>query len=375
MVRIFLGRDKDGKRHYYNKMISGSKKDAQVHLTEKRRELDTGTFIRPTKQTKQTLRSYLAEWISTKKANARTLNDYHGIIRRYVEPDTIARVRVDLLTPATIRRFYLDLQKRGLAPRTVQYAHSVLHTALEQAVTDGLIPRNPSKAARNVLDRVERSERQVLSVEQARTFLTAVEGDRFAALWLLLLDTGLRPAEALGLKWTDLDDGVLRIQRALKEPRGKEEGWRLERPKTKQAIRSIPLMARTLEALRQHRKRQAEEKLKLGKAWGEGSEPDMIFTTTTGTYPRLANLHRRHFKPVLAAAQLPDMRIYDLRHSAASILLALGENPKVVQERLGHRDVALTLNTYSHVVDGLQQQATAKLESAFGGDRVHKPRG
>ena len=367
LVRIFLGRDEAGKRHYFNTTIHGTKKDAQRVQTEKLRELHTGTFVKPTKQTKQTLSAYMAEWVATKKANARTLADYRGIIGRYVDPHTLGRIQLSQISPTGVRRFYLDLQEQGLAPRTVQYAHSVLHMALEQAVEDGLIPRNPAKLARKVLEKVERSEKQVFTVEQARTFIDAVKGDRYAALWLLLLDSGIRPGEALGLKWSDLHGDTIRVQRALKEPKGQGGTWRLERPKTKQAVRSIPLMPSTLQALREHRKHQAEARLAVGKSWGKDTEPDLIFTSSAGTYLRQGNLLRRHFKPILAAAGLPDMRVYDLRHSAASLLLALGENPKVVQERLGHRDVGLTLNTYSHVVQGMQAQATAKLAQALGG--------
>lgn len=367
LVRIYLGTNETGKRTYYNQTVSGTKKDAEKHKTEKLRELHTGTFVAPTKQSKQTLHTYLTEWVATKKANARTLHDYRSIIDRYFNGHVLGRVRIDQLTPIGIRAFYKGLQERGLSARTVQYAHSTLHSALEQAVEDGLIARNPAKLARKALDKVERSEKQVLTVEQARIFIKHVQGDRFAALWLLLLDTGLRPGEALGLKWSDvdLDSGVLRVQRALKEPRGEGDTWRLERPKTKTAVRGVHIMPRTVEALREHRKRQVEERLAAGEKWGAGTEPDMIFTTSTGTYIRQSNLHRRHFKPILTAAKLPDMRIYDLRHSAASILLTLGENPKVVQERLGHRDVGLTLNTYSHVVEGLQAQATARMAQAL----------
>ena len=365
LVRIYLGTDETGKRRYYNQTVSGTKKDAQRVQAEKLRELHTGTFVAPSKATKQTLHAYLKQWVETKKANARTLHDYRSIIDRYFKDHVLGRVRVDQLAPAGIRRFYLDLQERGLSPRTVQYAHSVLHSALEQAVEDGLIPRNPAKLARKALDKLERSEKQVFTLEQARTFIDHARKDRFAALWLLLLDSGLRPAEALGLKWSDLDGSVIRVQRALKEPRGEGDKWRLERPKTKTAIRNVHLMPHTVEALREHRKRQVEERLAAGEDWGTGTEPNLVFTTSTGTYIRQSNLHRRHFKPILQAAGLPDMRIYDLRHSAASILLALGENPKVVQERLGHRDVGLTLNTYSHVVEGLQQQATARMAQAL----------
>jgi integrase len=196
--------------------------------------------------------------------------------------------------------------------------------------------------------------------------MATVASDRYAALWLLLLETGLRPGEAFGLKWADLDGRTIRVQRALKRPSDKGEEWRLEVPKTPKAIRSVPLSDRTLQAIREWRAKQAAERLKLGKYWADGCDPDMMFTNPDGTYLRLSNLHRRHFKPLLKRAGLPDMRLYDLRHSAASLLLALGENPKVVQERLGHSTITLTMDTYSHVLEGMQQQATDRLSQALG---------
>ena len=362
LVRISLPADEAGKRRWYSKTVKGTLKDARKHLTEKLREMDTGAPR--TKEARQTLRAYLKEWVPTKQANECTLHDYRSLIQRYVEDHPIGLVRVEHLTPAIIRRFYRDLQERQLSPRTVQYVHSVLHSALEQATRDRLIPRNPEREARNVLVKVERSKKQVLTLEQARTFMSAAQDDRYTALWLLLLETGLRPGEALGLKWGDLHGNVLRVQRSLKEPAGKGAAWRLERPKTKRAVR-VPLTERTLQALKDHRRRQAEERLVVGQYWADGCEPDLIFTSSTGTYLRQSNVHRRHFKPMLEKAQLPDMRMYDLRHSAASLLLALGENPKVVQERLGHSTITLTMDTYSHVLEGMQQQATSRLEQAF----------
>ncbi len=371
LVRVTLGRDEAGKRHTYNKTVVGTKKEAQAHLTEKLRERDLGSFIQPSKRTKQTLRAYLAEWLTTKKANSRTLSDYNWIIKHYIHDHPIGRVRLEQLNSPAIRRFYLDLQAKKLSPRTVQYVHSVLRQALGAAVDDGVLAKNPvDKQARETLDKVQRSEKEVLSTsgdaQTAQGFVQAARADRYAALWLLLLDTGLRPGEALGLKWTDLEKNVVCVQRALKEPRLKGDTWRLERPKTKQALRSIPLMQRTVEALKAHRKMQAEQRLKAGTYWAAGCEDGLIFTTEIGTYLRQSNLHRRHFKPILKAAKLSPMRMYDLRHSAATILFSLGQNPKVVQERLGHKDVSLTLDTYSHGLPGMQQQATAEMEKAFG---------
>ena len=368
LIRLSLGTDENGKRVYHSETVEGKRQDAQDVLDAKRKELRTGTFVPRSKASKQPLHAYLKEWVAGKKASPRTLHDYRSIIERYVTDHVIGRVRLDQLAPVGIRAFYKSLQERGLSPRTVQSVHGILHSALEQAVEDGVIPRNPAKLARRALEKVQRSEKQVLSVEQARVFMKQVQGDRFAALWLLLLDTGLRPGEALGLKWSDLDDGnVVRVQRSLNDPRGKGEPWRFGPPKTKAGIRSIPLMPSTVAALREHRKRQIAEQLSVGEKWGVGTEPNMIFTTSVGTYISRSNLHRRHFKPILRAAGLPDMRIYDLRHSAATILLSLGENPKVIQERLGHSDIAITLNVYSHVLEGMQQQATARYAEALGG--------
>jgi integrase len=217
-VRISLPADENGKRSWHSKTVSGTLKDARKYLTTKLAELDSGTYVRQTQATqKRTLRQYLGEWVDTKKANARTIADYRGIIRRYVEDHPIGMMRVQDLRPDRIRRFYMDLQECGLAPQTVQYVHSVLHSALKRAAKDRLINRNPEEDARDVLEKVERSENQVLTLEQARSFIIATGSDRYGALWLLLLKTGLRPGEALGLKLSDLGSNMIRVQRALKQ--------------------------------------------------------------------------------------------------------------------------------------------------------------
>jgi integrase len=218
LVRVSLPVDETGKRRYYSRTIRGTKKDAQRHLTEKLRELDTGATVAVTKHARQTLRAFLTEWVETKKASERTVSDYRSLIRRYIAPADIGSVRLDQLTALGIRRFYRNLQVSGLGARTVQSVAAVLRHALRAAVRDGLIPRNPETDARDVLEPVVRSEKQVLGMEAARAFLAAVERDRYAALWQLLLETGIRPGEALGLKWSDLEGDVLRVQRALKEP-------------------------------------------------------------------------------------------------------------------------------------------------------------
>ncbi len=191
----------------------------------------------------------------------------------------------------------------------------------------------------------------------ARLFLDAAHNTRYEALWQVLLTGGLRPSEAFGLRWTDVRNSELHIQRSLvRFPRGE---WRLLEPKTKRSRRVVVLPASAARSLQKHRVRQAEERLKLGADYDDSG---LVFTTECGGPLHLNNLSVRHFKPLLKRAGLPDMRLYDLRHSAATLRLANGENSKVVQEMLGHASVVLTLDTYSHVLPDMQAASAARLE-------------
>lgn len=247
-----------------------------------------------------------------------------------------------------------------LSARTVRYAHAVLHTALEQAVRWRLLAHNPAKVVD--LPRQVRREMQALTPAEASRFLDAAKADRWHALWVLLVTTGLRPGEALGLKWSDLDGGTIQVQRVVVERTGK--GWALEEPKTSRSRRTVSLPASTVRALHSHRAKQAEAKLAAGP---EHVDRGLIFATSTGAPERQSNLFRRHFKPLLKAAGLPNVRMYDLRHTAATLLLAAGENPKIVSERLGHSTITLTMDTYSHVLPEMRQQTAERLEGMLFG--------
>jgi integrase len=208
-----------------------------------------------------------------------------------------------------------------------------------------------------------RKEMQALSPDEATRFLKEASKDRWAALFSLALSTGMRPEEYLGLQWKDIDfeKGTATVQRALVWLRNKGAGWIFSAPKTSRSRRSIPLPASVLRALQAHKRHQAEERLKVG---AEYQNHDLVFASREGTPIMIRNLLRRHFKPILKRAKLPQtIRLYDLRHSCATLLLAANEHPKVVSERLGHASVILTLDTYSHVLPSMQQAATDKLES------------
>ena len=356
LVRVFVGRDPStGKRKYHNKTIHGNKKDAQRYLNRVLRERDTDTFVEPSRET---LGEYLQRWLEASakpRVRERTYWDYRLLLARYIRPGLEHR-RLSQLTPAEIQGLYGEMLARGLSSRTVRLTHSVLRSALEQAVRWGLLARNP--AALVDLPRRERREMRAFSPAEASRFLEAAQENRWYALWMLLVTAGLRPGEALGLRWSDMDGNKVRVQRTLVRQDG--AGWRLEEPKTDRSRRTVVLPDSMVRVLQQHRVRQAEEKLRAGPDY---ADLGLVFANRAGQPLDYRTVVRRHFKPLLRKADLPAIRPYDLRHTCATLLLTLGEHPKVVSERLGHSSITQTLDTYSHVLPDMQQQTAERLET------------
>jgi integrase len=354
LVRIPRGRDSKGKRLYHNKTIRGTKKDAERYRTKVLRDMDTDTFV---EASERAFGEYLTEWLETSakpRIRERTYLDYKSLADRYLRPALGHRKLLQITAPE-IQAVYAAMLARGLSPRTVRYAHSVVHSALEQAVKWRMLARNPAKLVD--LPRTERREMRSLTAEEASRFLATSNGTRWHALWTLLLTSGLRPGEALGLRWADLDGDRLRIQRTL--IRGPEGRWQLVEPKTPKARRVVSLPPSARKALIAHRTLQIEERLRAGATW---EDLDLMFSGSRGGALDYRLLVARQFKPIARAAGLPNLRPYDLRHSCATLLLASGENVKVVSERLGHASATLTLDTYSHVLPDMQQRAADRLE-------------
>jgi integrase len=208
------------------------------------------------------------------------------------------------------------------------------------------------------LPRMERRELSVLSVEELGRFLEAAREDRWYALWELLAATGMRPAEALGLKWTDIEGHRIRIQRSL--VRHSDGKWTLKDPKTARARRTVTIPETVEQTLQRHRKAQLEQRLQAGP---EYHDHGFVFAVSNGSPLDWKVVVQRHFKPIVKRAGLLRIRPYDLRHTCATLLLASGENVKVVSERLGHASAALTLDVYSHVLPDMQQSAAEKIET------------
>jgi len=224
-----------------------------------------------------------------------------------------------------------------------------------------LVARNV--AALTDTPKVVRPEIRSFTPDEARRFINAVKGERLEALYLLTITLGMRRGEVLGLKWTDADFNALTIhvRAALQRVNGRLE---LSETKTERSRRPLPLLDFVTKALRHQRTRQLEERLIAGSRWQDSG---FVFTTRIGSPIDPANL-LDDFKRILKKAALPDIRFHDLRHSAASLLLALNIHPRVVMELLGHQQISLTMDAYTHVVPSLFRDAVDKLGVALNGD-------
>jgi integrase len=306
------------------------------------------------------LGEYLGRWLEDSvKGTVRntTYERYEQITRMHIVP-MLGAIKLKALTPTHVRGLYKE-KLSSLSPRTVQYIHVTLHKALKQAVSDGLIPRNATEAVKP--PQVRREEIRPLTPEQVKMLLDAASGDRLEALYVLAVHTGLRQGELLGLKWDDIDlqARTLQVRRALTTAKG---GPRLAAPKTKGSRRRVSLTRVAAQAFKGHLERQLEEIDRAGSLWQENG---LVFASETGAPLDRRDLTSRQFKPLLERAGLPHFRFHDLRHTCATLLLTQNVNPKVVSEMLGHSSIAITLDTYSHVLPNMQDSAARALEEAL----------
>ena len=358
LVRVFMGRDSEsGKRKYVNKTIHGTLRDAQAYLSRSQRDRDLGVFFEPSRIS---LDSYLDKWLETAakpKLRAKTHRDYEALLRRYVRPALGSRP-VAKIEPLEIQGLYAEMQERGLSARTVRFTHAVLRAALHQAVKWRLIPQNPTQSVD--LPKQAKGEIQVLNPQQARDFLKEAAQDRYHVLFAVALTTGMRPSEYLALKWPDVNfnQGTVSVVRTLEPVKG--GGWRFADTKRARSRRLVKLQESVLRLLLEYRDTQECER---DMANGDGAAADLIFVNSSGNPLNERNLVQRNFQVILERAKLPRIRLYDLRHTAATLALGAGVPAKVVSEQLGHASVAFTLDTYSHVLPHMQEAAAAQMET------------
>jgi integrase len=300
---------------------------------------------------KHTLNQYLDRWLEVcakPRLRAKSFQDYEGLLRRYVRP-RLGGKALATVSGFDIQILYRQLLSGGLSARSIHYTHAVLRSALKQAFRWNLILANPADLVD--LPRQNRRRVGVLSVEQARTFIRAITGHRYEALFALAMTTGMRPSEYLGFTWNDVDlsHGTVSVCHTLEWRKG---GWQFADTKRPRSRRVIKLQAWVVALLREL---IPEEDRDCGN--------DLVFRAKRGGPIRESHFVRRYFKPLLKAAGLPAIRLYDLRHAAATIALAAGVPPKVISEQLGHSSVAFTLDVYSHVLLHMQDAAADMVQA------------
>lgn len=353
LIRVFLGRDRDTRRRrYHNRTIHGSARRAQEYLTKMLRERDLGRGL---EGSEITLGEFLDRWLETAakpRLRRKSFKSYANLMRRYIRPDLGERI-LAAITPLDVQSAYQRLIDHGLSPRTVRYTHSVLRAAMRQAICWRLMLQDPTDGAQ--LPRLGRREMRVLNAEQARIFLRAVLETHYGPVFAVALTTGMRPSEYLALKWSsdiDWDRGTVSVVRTLEKVKG---GWHFADTKRDRSRRIIKLQEWVLEKLKGLHARRRRSKYDMPEA------ADLVCTTPEGR-PIHSNKLAQRFKAILREAGLPAMRLYDLRHTAATLALSAGVPPKVVAEQLGHASAAFTLDVYSHLLPHMQEEAAARME-------------
>jgi integrase len=366
-VVVELDRDPiTGKRR--QKWHSGfrTKRDAERALSEIVSSVHTGSYLEPTKQT---LSDYAREWLKAIEPTIRpsTHYSYSRNLQLHVLPQ-LGSMQLRRIDAGMLNGLYASLLAEGrkdyagggLSPRTVRYIHTIVHRALKDAVKWGRLARNPAEAADPPKAGVSRPESITWTAEQLRTFLERTGGSRYWTAYLVLATTGLRRGEALGLRWQDLDLDAARAS-IRQTVIAIKHTVMLGTPKTAKGRRTVTLDSGTVVALREHRARQAAERLLMGAGW---TDNDLVFCHPDGTMVHPERFSRG-FSEAVCRIGLPQIRLHDLRHGWATLALQAGIHPKVVQERLGHANIGITLDAYSHVVAGLHEEAAEQVAALF----------
>lgn len=345
------------RKSFYGK----TRKEVADKIAQALQQMKNGTFVEPTQTA---FGEWLDKWLTSyKKSQLKpsTYESYEMLINVHIKP-ALGKVPLTKLQAHMLQSFYNEKLEKGradgkggLSTRMVRYLHAIIRQALQQAVKEGLLARNVADATSPPT--VKNKQMRPLTEDELLGFFEAAQKDRLFPAYVLAATTGLRRGELLGLCWdcVDLEHGIITVKRQLL---ALKDGLTLEETtKSKSGRRSVVLTDDAIRELKAWRKRQAQEKLLLGEAYQDNG---LVFCKEDGT-PLDPREFTKRFQRLLEKAGLPKVRLHDLRHTHASLLLARGVHPKVVQERLGHSSITITLDLYSHLVPGLQEAAAATL--------------
>jgi integrase len=364
---VELERDPEGKRRQKWHTIHGTKKLAEQKLAELLHSLDTGSYLEPTDFTVAT---FLDRWLSEyakRQVAGKTYERYASIVHHHLKP-ALGRFLLGKLQPLHLESAYttwLETGRKkkqkegpaGLSPRTVLQHHRILHKALKMAVRWRLISQNPADAVEPPT--YQGREIQPLDEGGSAWLLEFANDGRLHGPILLAVAGGLRRGEILALRWVDVDleSAVIMVRRSIEQTKGV---LKFKDTKGKRS-RALPLPTLAIDALKAHSEHQDECRRLLGSAYCENG---LVFPTEDGSIWRPDNFTSA-FVTLAERAGLKGIRFHDLRHSHASQLLRHGVHPKVVQERLGHSSIAMTMDIYSHLLPGMQEEAAQKVDQAL----------
>jgi len=351
-----------GKRKQMTEVVHGNKKDADKRLTELLHQRDTGTIMKPGKTPLgEFLKRWLTEYAEPNLA-PRSIDRYRGIINKYLIPD-LGSLRLTQLKPEHLQKHYHEKLSDGLSAGTVRYHHAVIHKALQTAVKWGLSNRNIADAVDP--PRKQRKEMETWSEDEVKQFLTSAENTTYYALFSTNLFTGMRRSELLALRWKDVDFIYSRIyiNRGLHQ---RSDGtYVFTDTKSEKSRRAIDIYGFIYRVLKEHKAAQELRAIICGKIL---SEDDLVFLKVDG-HPLRPNTVTRAWGVLAKQCGLKVIRFHDARHTHASLLLKQSVHPKVVQERLGHSSIQITLDTYSHLAEGLQEAAAKAFDQLVSPER------
>lgn len=349
-----------GNRRQIKRQGFRTKREAEQALAEVQRTVFDGTVVA---NSSMRLDDFLDDWLAGQESRLRPSSHHSYVMAGKRLKRHLGRYKLQALTPLQIEKFYAELldhgrrDGEGLSPKSVKNTHVVLRKALADAERLGLVHRNAAAAARGPT--VIRPEMKTWSSDQLKVFSAAAHESRMRNALTILATTGMRRGEALGLRWGDIDFDSSQIA-IVQTVTTVDSKVVIGQPKTAGSRRTVYVHDTTIKALRQQRQLQAEERLAAGPAWD--IDNDLVFRNLTGG-PVNPNWFSRHFDKLVEAADVPRIRLHDLRHTNATLSLKAGVHPKVVSERLGHSSIAITLDLYSHVTPGISRDAAATVES------------
>jgi integrase len=356
---VIDSRDANGKRKRRWHSFRGTKRQAQVECARLISEMRGGGAVDPSRITVgQFLDRFERDWIvvHTSARSAERYRDALVHVRRELGERPLQKLR-----PADLAALYATLSRSGMAPNGVRMVHRVLHRALGQAKTWGVVRDNVTEVIKP--PPAPDQEREILQPDRARELLEKLRGHPLYMLASLALATGARRNELLALRWqdVDLDAGRLRIETALEQTRG--HGVRVKAPKTRKGRRTISLPAHTVANLRAHWRAQQEQRLALGIGKSPADSP--VLATFDGRLPSPEAITKA-WSRAIAAIGMPDAGLHSLRHTHVSMLLASGMDILTISRRIGHASVKVTLDTYGHLIHGTDDRAAQIMDAAFG---------